>query len=92
MRKVISTMLIVIGICMMLFGLMGCVRGFSGSGDYEIASYHKVYKGSDGWYHGKDVDYLREKSNNDDLGGWGVVGILLGGAMTIVGVAIKCSG
>lgn len=89
MRKAISIILIVVGICMILFGLIGCVRGCSGSGDYEVASYHKVYKGSDGWYHGKDVDYLREKPNDVDMSILGISGVLLGGMMTIVGVAIK---
>ena len=89
MRKAISIILIVVGICMMSFGLLGCISGFSGSGDYEVASYHKVYKGSDGWYHGNDVDYLREKSNDADMGVLGICGMLLGGVMTIVGVAIK---
>ncbi len=89
MRKAISIILIVIGICMILFGLIGCVSGFSGSGDYEVASYHKVYKGSDGWYHGNDVDYLREKPNNSDMGVLGFFGMLFGSVMTIVGVAIK---
>lgn len=89
MRKAISIILIVIGICMMLFGLISCISGSSGSGEYEVATYHKVYKGSDGDYHGKDVDYLREKSNNKNMALLGVGGMVLGGVMTIIGIANK---
>jgi len=81
--------MIIVGICLMLFGLIGCISGCSDSGDYETVSYHKVYKGSDGWYHGNDVEYLREKPNNVIIGALGFLGVLLGGAMTVVGFGIK---
>lgn len=89
MRKTISTIMIIVGICLLLFGTIGCFKGFSGSGDYEIGSYHKVYKGSDDWYYGKDVQYLKEKPRDSDGGMLGFFSALFGGVLTIVGISIK---
>ena len=78
MNKRILSLLLVFCFCFIfLASLSGC-----GSSDPEFRTYHKVYKGADGYYHGRDVTY---DSNVEFSGGEIIVLIVVA---VIIGISV----